>query len=103
MYIYICLHISLRAKPSPASANRAGRPSPERKRRPSRSLARARTNVGRGGDTIGSPHRAQISQFELFELILLLKFDKWFPVEQFEASRAIRGSSISVSRALPPS
>ena len=30
--------------------------------------------------------RAQISQFELFELILLLKLDKQFPVEQFEAA-----------------
>ena len=46
--------------------------------------------------------RAQIYQFELFELILLLKLDKQFPVEQFEASRAIRGSSISVSSTLPP-
>ena len=41
---------------------------------------------GRGDDTVGNPHRAQISQFELFELILLLKLDKQFPVEQFEAT-----------------
>ena len=34
--------------------------------------------------------------------LLLLKIDKQFPVEQFEASRAIRGSRISVSRTLPP-
>ena len=34
----------------------------------------------------GNPHRAQISQFELFELILLLKLEKRFPVEQFEAT-----------------
>ena len=40
----------------------------------------------RGDDMVGNPHRAQISQFELFELILLLKFDKRFPVEQFEAA-----------------
>ena len=52
---------------------------------------------GRGDDTVGDPHRAHISQFELFELIPLLKFDKQFSVEQFEASRAIRGSST-----LPP-
>ena len=26
--------------------------------------------VGRGDDTVGNPHRAQIFQFELFELIL---------------------------------
>ena len=33
-------------------------------------------SFGRGGDKVGNPHRAQISQFELFELILLLKLDK---------------------------
>ena len=47
--------------------------------------------------------RVQISQFELCELVLLLKLYKKLPVEQFEASRAIRGSSISVSSTLPPS
>ena len=41
---------------------------------------------GRGDDTVGNPHRAQIYQFELFELILLLKLDEQFPVEQFEAA-----------------
>ena len=61
-----------------------------------------RTDLSEGwiDDTVGNPHRAQISQFELLELILLLKLDKHFPVEQFEASRAIRGSSISVSSTL---
>ena len=43
--------------------------------------------AGRGDDTVGNPHRAQTSQFELFELILLfLKLDKRFPVEPFEAT-----------------
>ena len=37
-------------------------------------------------DTVGNPRRAQICQFELFELVLLLKFDKQFPAEQFEAT-----------------
>ena len=37
-------------------------------------------------DTVGNPHRTQIDQFELFELILLLKLNKQFPVEQFEAT-----------------
>ena len=37
---------------------------------------------GRGDDTVGSPHLTQMSQFELFELILLLKLDELFPVEQ---------------------
>ena len=44
--------------------------------------------------------RPRICPSELFELILLLKLDKRLPVE---ASRAIRGSSISVSSTLPPS
>ena len=57
-------------------------------------------HLGRGDDTVGNPHRAQISrstisQFELFELILLLKLDTvpW---------RAIRSNSISVSSTLLP-
>ena len=32
------------------------------------------------------PHRAQMVQLEFFELILLSKLDKQFPVEQFEAT-----------------
>ena len=39
---------------------------------------------GRGDDTIGSPRRARISQFEFFELIFLLKLDKEFSIEKFE-------------------
>ena len=35
---------------------------------------------------MGNPHRAQISQLDLFELVLLLRLDKRFPVEQFEAT-----------------
>ena len=42
--------------------------------------------IGRGDDTVGNPHRAQIYQFELFEPILLLKLDKQLPVERFEAT-----------------
>ena len=45
-----------------------------------------KANHRKGDDTVGNPHRAQISQFELFELILLFKLDKQFPVEQFEAT-----------------
>ena len=41
---------------------------------------------GRGDDTVGNPRRARIYQFELFELVLLLKLDKRLPVEQFEAT-----------------
>ena len=41
---------------------------------------------GSGDDAVGNPHRTQISQFELFELVLLLKLDERFPVEQFEAT-----------------
>ena len=32
--------------------------------------------VGRGHDTVGNPHRAQIVRFELFELVLLSKSGK---------------------------
>ena len=46
--------------------------------------------LGRGDDTVGNPHRAQIVQFE-FELILLLKVDQQLPVERFEA-RASRST-----------
>ena len=44
----------------------------------------------------GDPHRAQTSQLELFELILLLKLDR-------VPCRAIRGNSISVNSTLHPS
>ena len=66
----------------------------------------------KGDDAVGNPRRAQFSQFELFELkfisysclsfILLLKLDKRIPIERFEASRAIRGSSISVGSTRNP-
>ena len=39
----------------------------------------------------------------VFELILRLKLDKQLPVEQFEASRALRADSTSVSSTLHPS
>ena len=42
--------------------------------------------IGRRDDTVGNPHRAQICQFELFELVLLSKSDKQLPVVQFEAT-----------------
>ena len=35
---------------------------------------------------MGNPHEAQISQFELFELILSFELDKQLLVEQFEAT-----------------
>ena len=43
-------------------------------------------SLRKGGCTVGNSHRAQISHFELFELIPLLKLDKQLPVEQFEAT-----------------
>ena len=42
--------------------------------------------IRKGDDAVGNPHRAQIVQFELFDLILLLNLDKQFPVEHFEAT-----------------
>ena len=63
-----------------------------------RRTARARhaETFGRRDDPFGNPHRAQMSQFELFELVLFLKLDKRFPVEQLEAA-----ASQSIST-LPP-
>ena len=49
-----------------------------------------------GDDTVGNPHRAQISQFELFELILFLT------LTSDSLSRAIRADSVSVNGILPP-
>ena len=45
-----------------------------------------RLPFGRGDDSVGNLHRAQIYQFELFELILLLKLGKQLPVEHFDAT-----------------
>ena len=42
------------------------------------------TILGRGDHTVGNPRRAQTSQFELLELIPLLKLDKQFSTERFE-------------------
>ena len=65
-------------------------------------LARARRFLpGRGDDTVGNPHRAQIYQFELFELTLLLQERKQFSVEQFEA--AVSQSTVSSPRLIIPS
>ena len=41
---------------------------------------------GKVDDTVGNPHRAQIFQFQVFELILLLKLDKQLPVDRFKAA-----------------
>ena len=46
-------------------------------------------------DTVGDPDRAQSFPFELFELVLLLKFGKQLPVQRFEAK------GFSVDSALP--
>ena len=54
--------------------------------------------LGRGADTGGNPRRARISQFELFELVLLSKL-----IRQTVPCGAIRGNSISVNSTLPPS
>ena len=74
------------------------------------------TRVERGDDTVGNPHRAQISQFNLFELksiyiyiyIYVYKYIirafRVYPlmeIRQKVPCRAIRGNSISVSSALP--
>ena len=43
-------------------------------------------DFGRGDDKVGNPHRAQLSQFELFELIILLDLEQQLSIEQFEAT-----------------
>ena len=54
------------------------------------------TMVGTGGDTVGNPHRAQISQFEFFELVSLIE------IRRTVLYRAIRADCISVNSILPP-
>ena len=102
--MYVCIYIYIFVAPRLGHQERGHR----RQLRP----AVQRGGLGRGHDTVEKPPSsskfsirafpAQIDQFELSELVLLLELDKQFPVEQFEASRAIRGSSISVSITLPP-
>ena len=72
--------------PSQWQASRAPAEAGERwrSRRANGRASRTSPEVGRGDDTVGDPHRAGISQLELFELILLLKLDKYFSIEQFE-------------------
>ena len=48
--------------------------------------AEARGGLRRGDGTVGNRHRAQMSEVELLEPILLLNLDKQLPVEQFEAA-----------------
>ena len=50
--------------------------------------AGTRTRLGLGEDSVGNPRRAQISQFELVELILPL-----IETRQTAPSRAVRGKS----------
>ena len=62
-----------------------------------------RRAFGRGDDTVGSPHRAQMnmSRLKFFELILSLVSDKQFPVERFLAT--VSQSTLSASpRATDP-
>ena len=68
-------------------------------------LGAPRKGIGRGNDTFGNPHRAQISQFELFELVLLLKLDKQLPVEQLEqtvSQSTVPSPPVSVGKAVTP-
>ena len=51
-----------------------------------RTAQKVAASFGRGDDTVGDPHRGQIYQFELFQLILSLKLYKRLPVQRFEAT-----------------
>ena len=84
--IVVLVQIMSRAKPGRHSGRHAT--SPELAPRLTSSC------LGRGDDTVGNAHRAQICQFEMFELILLLKVDT-------VPRRAVRGNGISVNSTLP--
>ena len=85
IYIYICIHkeiytymYNIHVLPGPrwhwipCLGGRSARPILERI---DFAVDHVLAKVGSGDDTIGNPRRAQISQFELFELIFLLKLD----------------------------
>ena len=59
-------------------------------------VTEAASREGGGDGTLGSPHRAQMSQFELFEFCSLIE------VMPYIINRTIRGSSISINSTLPP-
>ena len=54
--------------------------------------------IGGGHDAVGNPHRAQICQFELFELIVLLTLVNNLYIERFEPTV----SQSTVSSPPPP-
>ena len=91
IYVHIYIYIYIYAHPS----SRRGIQARERRAAtvPFPSSARLITGpraaaglFGKGDATVGNPHRTQVSQFELFELILSLKLEKRLPVERFEAA-----------------
>ena len=92
-YIYIYIYIHIYMVIYYLEGHRAGAPSLEL-RHVQRAGAAAPAALGREDDTVGNPRsnfsirafRAQISQFELFELILLSKLNKQLSVERFEAT-----------------
>ena len=51
--------------------------------------------IGRGDDTVGNPHGAQVSKFELFELILIIE------IRQTAACRGIQRQQY-LSQQYPP-
>ena len=60
--------------------------------------------LGRRDDTVLKPASSLNFSIRVFRVVpFLLKLDKQFPFEQFQASRAIRAESTSVSRTLSPS
>ena len=84
--------LSISLAPCPMPVHSRARGFPTRVRR----VILGAPSLGRGDDLVGYPHRAQISPFELFELVLLSKL---YTVP----CRAIRGSNISVNSTLPHS
>ena len=76
--MYICTHIYIYIY---IYTHRRGLPAPLLRR-----VNVQRLDLGRGDDTVGNPHRAQMSEFEFFELVPLLELDKVVSIEQFEAA-----------------
>ena len=88
--VYPAVSRKTAARHFPTPQGPTGRPSatsstPSTRGRCSRRSA-ATPRLRRGDHTVGNPHRAHFSQFESFELVLLLKVDKQFPVERFDAT-----------------
>ena len=65
-------------------------------------LQRPTASFGRGDDTVGNLHRAQICRFELFELFVSMKFELFELFELFKLSIEQFGPTVSLSTVPSP-